>query len=183
MKVILILACWLAAPVAASVLEKDAAVSLKERPIMKVVRLLQDTQAELEQELADDKAVHEKLSCWCKTNEQEKAAAIESAKAKISQLESTMDASTGKIAEYKEKRAATMKEIQSDTKALSEATELRFKENKAFHAMETDQLEAIDAAKNAIIVLSKHNPELAQLRTVAHRLLDPRVSQLMSNSE
>merc|ERR1719379_499258 len=149
---------------------------------MKVVRLLQDTQAELEQELEDDKAVHEQLSCWCKTNEQEKDAAIEAEKAKISQLESSMDASTGKIAELKEKRKATMDEIQSDTKALSEATEMRFKENKAFHAAETDLLEAIDAAKNAIIVLSKHHPELIELRKVAHHLLDSRVSQLMMNS-
>merc|ERR1719409_1127630 len=122
------------------------------------------------------------MSCWCTTNEREKAAAIESEKAKISQLESSMDASTGKIAELKEKRKSTMDEIKSDTKALSEATELRFKENKAFHGSETDLLEAVDAAKNAIIVLGKHHPELAQLRSVAHRLLDPRVSQLMSNS-
>ena len=33
---------------------------------MKVVRLLQDMKAELEAELADDQAVHEKLDCWCK---------------------------------------------------------------------------------------------------------------------
>jgi len=149
---------------------------------MKVVRLLQDTKAELEKELEDDKAVHEKMTCWCTANEQEKNAAIESEKARISQLESSMDASTGKIAELKEKRKGTMDEIQSDTKALKEATELRFKENKAFHGAETDLLEAIDAAKNAIIVLSKHNPQLTQLKSVAHRLLDPRVSQLMSNT-
>merc|ERR1719379_1669505 len=149
---------------------------------MKVVRLLQDTQAELEQELEDDKAVHEQLSCWCKTNEQEKDAAIEAEKAKISQLESSMDASTGKIAELKEKRKATMDEIKSDTKALSEATELRFKENKAFHGSETDLIEAVDAAKNAIIVLSKHHPELLELRKVAHRLMEPRVANLLTTS-
>jgi len=183
MKFILVL-CLVASAAAlkTSSLAKDLDVSLKERPIMKVVRLLQDTQVELEAELENDKAVHEMMACWCDSNAKEKAAAISSEKTKIDQLESTMGSATGKIAENKEKRAATMKEIQSDTKALSEATELRFKENKEFHAGETDLIEAVDAASNAIVVLSKHNPQLAQLKVVAHRLLDPRVSTLMSNS-
>jgi len=165
-----------------SSLDRDIATSLKERPIMKVVRMLQDTKVELEKELENDKAVHELMACWCKTNEQEKNAAIASESAKISQLESSMDASTGKIAELKEKRAGTMKEINSDNAALGKATELRFKENKAFHASETDLLEAVAAAKDAIIVLSKHHPALAQLRIVARRLLDPRLSAVMTSS-
>jgi len=164
-------------------LSQDVSLSLKERPIMKVVRLLQDTQAELETELADDKAVHELMACWCKTNEQEKAAAMTSATAKISQLESSMDSSTGKIAELKEKRASTLAEVNSDHKALGEATAMRMKENQEFHASETDLIEAIDASKNAIIVLGKHHPELAQLKIIPHKLLDPRVSQLMSDSK
>merc|ERR1719269_564724 len=59
---------------------------------------------------------------------------------------------------------------------------MRMKENKEFQASETDYLEAIDASKNAIIVLGKHHPELVEIRKVAHRLLDSRVSQMMSNS-
>mmetsp|Transcript_23503 Transcript_23503/g.37604 ORF Transcript_23503/g.37604 Transcript_23503/m.37604 type:complete len:688 (-) Transcript_23503:54-2117(-) len=167
---------------AVSSLNEDLEVNLLERPVMKVVRLLQDMKVELEKELEDDKAVHEMLSCWCKKNSEEKEAAIAADKAKISQLESSMDEFTAKIAGLKEKRKSTMDEIESDTKALGKATELRFKENKAFHASETDLVEAIDAAKNAIIVLSKHHPELAQLKAVAHQLLDPRISQLLSNS-
>jgi outer membrane lipoprotein-sorting protein len=38
----------------------------KERPIMKVVRLLEDMSSELNKELEDDKAVHEMLDCWYK---------------------------------------------------------------------------------------------------------------------
>ena len=45
------------------------------------------------------------------------------------------------------------------------------KENKEFQASETDYIEAIDAASNAIVVLGKHNPQLAQLKAVAHRLV------------
>ena len=35
-----------------------------ERPVAKVVRLLEDMKAQLEKERADDKAVFESLDCW-----------------------------------------------------------------------------------------------------------------------
>jgi len=148
---------------------------------MKVVRLLQDTKAELEKGLDDDKAVYELMTCWCTSNDQEKAAAIEAGKAKIAELESSMGADAAKISGLKEKRKETLDEVNADHKALSDATGMRMKENKEFQASETDYLEAIDASKNAIVVLGKHN-SLAQLRTVAHRLLDARVSQIVDNS-
>jgi hypothetical protein len=44
-------AAVLSTAVAMSALETDAAMNFKERPVMKVVRLLQDTKAELEKEL------------------------------------------------------------------------------------------------------------------------------------
>merc|ERR1719321_992720 len=156
-------------------------MNLKERPVMKVVRLLQDTKAELEKELEDDKAVYELMTCWCNSNDKEKAAAIDAGKAKIAELEASMGAGAARIAELKQKRKETLDEVNADHKALSDATGMRMKENKEFQASETDYLEAIDAAKNAIVVLGKHN-SLAQLKTVAHRLLDARVSQIVENS-
>merc|ERR1719424_2355755 len=56
---------------------------------------------------------------------------------------------------------------------------MRMKENKEFQASETDYIEAISASKNAIVVLGKHNPSLAQLRTAAHTLLDARMTQMV----
>jgi len=149
---------------------------------MKVVRLLQDTKAELEKNLEDDKAVHETMTCWCNSNDGEKEAAIVAGKAKIAELESSMGADAAKISGLKEKRKETLDEVNADHKALSDATGLRMKENKAFQASETDYLEAIAAASNAITVLGKHNPSLAQLKAAAHKLLDARVSQMVDNS-
>jgi len=175
--------CLFASAAAASmVLQSDLSDSLKERPVMKVVRMLQDMKAELSKELDDDKAVHELMACWCKTNSAEKTAAIAAANAKIEQLTASMGASAARIAELKQKRAETLAEVNADHKALSDATGMRMKENKEFQASETDYLEAIDAAKNAIIVLGKHNPSLTQLRVVAHRLLDARVNHMVEHS-
>merc|ERR1719240_796743 len=115
------------------------------------------------------------MACWCKTNNQEKTAAIEAGNAKINELEASMGASAGRISELKQKRKETLDEVNADHKALMDATAMRMEENKEFQASETDYLEAIDAAKNAIIVLGKHNPSLAQVRAAAHHLLDTRM--------
>jgi len=184
MKFVLLVALVLApAAATSSALQRDMPMSFAgERPVMKVVRLLQDTKAELEKDLDDDKAVHATMTCWCNSNDGEKAAAIAAGKAKIAELESSMGAGAARIAELKAKRKETLDEVNADHKALSDATGMRMKENKEFQASETDYLEAIGAAANAITVLGKHNPSMAQLRTVAHKLLDARVSQMVDNT-
>merc|ERR1719199_2371326 len=92
----------LATAAATSALQTDLDMNLKERPVMKVVRLLQDTKAELEKELEDDKAVYELMTCWCNSNDKEKAAAIEAGKAKISELEASMGADATRLSELKQ---------------------------------------------------------------------------------
>merc|ERR1719223_1902892 len=164
-------------------LQTDMAMNLKERPVMKVVRLLQDTKVELEKELEDDKKVYELMTCWCNTGVKDKEQAIADGKAKIAELESSMGADAARLQELKAKRKETLDEVNADHKALMDATAMRMEENKEFQASETDYLEAIDAAKNAIIVLGKHNAgDFAQLQSVAHRLLDSRVSHLLDHS-
>merc|ERR1719178_164651 len=123
------------------------------------------------------------MTCWCTSGTKDKTAAIEAGNAKINELEASMGSSAARISELKQKRKETLDEVNADHKALMDATAMRMKENKEFQASETDYLEAIDAAKNAIIVLGKHNAaNLAQVRAVAHRLLDARVSQMVDNS-
>jgi len=157
-----------------------SAVQVKERPIMKVVRMLEDMQTELQQELKDDKEVHETLSCWCETNRKEKTQAIDMANQKIAQLEAAIGEAMAKLKELKEKRTSTLAEVDADHAALMEASALRMKENKAFQAAETDLIEAVQASKQAIVALSKHHPELAQLRSIAQRLTAARVPQLVA---
>jgi hypothetical protein len=167
---------------AVTLLARDQDLSLKERPIMKVVRMLEDMKAELNKQLEDDKAVHEMMDCWCSTNEKEKTQSIEMGTARISELEATLGETVAKIKELKSKRKATQEEQYSDQDALGEATEIRMKENQEFHGAETDMLQAIDACKNAIVVLSKHNPELAQVKAMARMLQTARVPQMILKS-
>jgi len=149
---------------------------------MKVVRLLQDMQAELQKELDDDRAVHGKLTCWCSDNDKEKTQAIETGTQRSEQLKATMDEATAKVLELKAKRKSTMDDLYADQKSLGEATALRMKENQAFQKTETSLMDAVSAAKQAIVVLSAHHPELSQLRSVARKLQDARAAQLLSST-
>jgi len=165
-----------------SQLSKDLDMNTKARPIMKVVRMLEDMKAELNKELEDDKAVQELLDCWCGTGMKEKEKSIQLAESRISELEAALGEALAKINELKSKRKATQEDQYADQKALDESEEMRMKENKAFHETEGDLLQAIDATENAITMLSKHNAGLAQIKAVAQSLQSARVTELMIRS-
>merc|ERR1719238_1950803 len=123
----MLLSTFLVPATAVTALSLDKDMSFKTRPIMKVVRMLEDMKVELNKEL------HEMLDCWCTTNEKEKTKAIELAEARIAELEALLGETLAKIKELKSKRKATQEEQYADQAALDEAEELRMKENKEFH--------------------------------------------------
>merc|ERR1719456_931697 len=125
---------------------------------------------ELEAEAKDDEEVYEQLTCWCETNRKEKEAAIEQGKAKIEQLEASIEELTGKIAQLTEHYNGQRGEMYKNDKAKKDATDQRMKDGQDFHKEETDLIAAIDACKHAIVVLSKHHPELLQLTGAAKEL-------------
>jgi len=162
-----------------TLLTHDQGMESKTRPIMKIVRLLQDMKVELNNELVEDKQVHETLACWCDTNDKEKTKAIEVGTARIAELESSLGEIAAKIKELKIKRKSTQEEMYADQKALDEAEEIRMKESKAFQETETDLIQAIDACKQAVVVLGAHHPTFAQMKEVAHMLQVARVPQIV----
>merc|ERR1719409_722202 len=107
---------------------RDEDLSLKERPVAKVVRMLKEMLAELNAELEDDKAVYEMLKCWCETNEKEKTKAIEEGEAKIAQLEADIGEDLAKINELKEKIQQAKDAYNKALDALNKASAMRMKE-------------------------------------------------------
>merc|ERR1719265_441395 len=135
-------------------------------------------QAELQKELEDDKAVYEILSCWCKTNEEEKTKAIELGETKVEALEAEIGEAAAKIQELKATLKDAKDKVNRDFAADQQASSERMKENKEFHTEETDLIGAIQACENAITVLSKHYPSMAQLTGIA-RSLEPIAGSMM----
>lgn len=146
--------------------EKD----VKTRPVSKVIALLQDMAVELNRELEDDKAVYEEVSCWCQSNEKEKTRAIETGEARIDALVAQLGEDGAKIQELKATLASAKDKVNKDFAALQQASAMRMKESKEFHGEENDLIGAVQACKQSLVVLSKHHPDLVQVRNVAKGL-------------
>merc|ERR1719191_2616227 len=150
--------------------DEDNAQEMKERPVSKVIALLEDMAVELNKELEDDKEVYEQVSCWCKSNDNEKTKAIEEGKARIDALVAQLGEDGAKIQELKATLASTKDKVNKDFAALQQASAMRMKESKEFHGEENDLIGAVQACKQALVVLSKHHPDLIQVRNVAKGL-------------
>jgi len=169
MKLNVVLASLLAAPAVAVTARRNGDGSSKERPVAKVVRMLEDMKVELEAAKETDDKVYEELTCWCTGGTDEKTNAIELGEAKMSDLQSAMGEYGAKVEELREGLATTKTKLREDKAALDTAVAIRMKENKAFHEEEVDMLDAIQGCDNALKVLSKHH-SLAQIKEVGKSL-------------
>merc|ERR1719333_1799404 len=103
------------------------------------------------------------LHCWCKDNGETKQKSIEVGEAKMADLKTSMGEYAAKMEELREALASTRDKLRADQKALDEATAIRAQEASAFMGEEKELLDAVQGCKEALVVLSKHNPSLEQL--------------------
>lgn len=139
------------------------ALDLKERPVNKVIHLLQAMRQDLEKEAAADKDLFAKLDCWCTTNRGEKREATDEAQRRITALVAEIEKHSGKSAALKATLGQLQKEIAANQAALAAAQEVRSKERDTFNQDEKDMFQAIESLKNAVLVLSKHHSSFLQL--------------------
>jgi len=125
-------------------------------PVTRVVNLLKEMQNTLNKEMEEDEALYKQLACWCNNNKYEKSGSSDAATAKIADLEASIEMLTARSKELNTKIKELEAEVAADKSALAEATALREKQLKEFHAMELDNIAALENLKAAIVVLSKH---------------------------
>merc|ERR1719491_144807 len=142
--------------VTSSALTFDAAAA-KNRPVSKVITLLNDMLKQLEKEAAEDEDIYDKVACWCETNDKEKTKSIAEAEARIDALTTKIEELTAVSARLNTEIKNLEKEVAANQDSLAKATALREKQLAEFNAEEKDLLEAISALKAAITVLSKHH--------------------------
>jgi len=132
----------------------------KERPIAKVVRLLNDMQKQLEKEAEEDEEAYEKMVCWCETNDKEKTKAVTLAGQRISQLGSDIEAYSAKATQLTTDIETLKEQVTELEEGLDKATEVRDKELAEFVAEEKDMIQSITSLKGAVVTLSKANSEV-----------------------
>lgn len=135
----------------------DSSVDDLEAPgaVRKVITMLEEMKAQVEKEAEEDKEAYDKYACWCKTNDEEKTAAIENAEKMINDLTGKIEGFAALSAQLKTEIEKLEEDIDAANKALETAAAEREKENAEFKAEEADMKEALAALAEAKEVLSK----------------------------
>lgn len=136
-------------------LQVDFSEGTWEKPIQKVVRLLNEMSAELEKEAEADEDMYEKLGCWCETNEKEKTKANAINTQRTTDLTSSIEEFTAKSAQLKTDIEEAKKQVAAAETSLEEATSIREKESNEFFESEKDAIQNIESVKGAVMALSK----------------------------
>jgi len=145
----------------AGLLSADAQdMDLAERPVAKVVKLLQDMTAQLNKEAEDDAEAYESMACWCETGDKQKAKEIADGTQKVSDLTASIEELTAKGAQLRTDIETLETSVAEQTAALTQATAIRDKERAEFVAEEKDMTVSITSLKGAVQTLSKTHSEL-----------------------
>jgi chromosome segregation ATPase len=157
--------------------ESASSLDLKDRPVTKVIKMLQEMQAQLTKEKDTDQELYDKLTCWCETNGGNKKAAIATATAMIEGLESDIEGLTSKSAQLQEQIASLEDEVAKNDAALRKADAMRQKDLAEFNEDEKDLIKSISSLNGAVTALSKHHSAFLQLGSsvkISH-LISPRM--------
>jgi len=136
-------------------LDTHADREFRERPVVRVINLLKDIKAELEQEVENDAELYDKMVCWCETNDKEKTKAIADGNEAIDSYTAKIEENTALASKREGEIVGLNKEVAQLTKALGEAEELRAKEKAEFNAQLEDFIESIQSLGSALSTLGK----------------------------
>jgi len=174
----LLLALFAATPLAYHTFDTDFdSAAWKERPITKVIGLLQDMASQLQKEADQDEEMYEKLGCWCETNDKEKTQAIKAGKQKITELEAAIQGYTAKNSQLETEIESLNADVAKNTGALEQATAIRTKENAEFQAEQGDMSSSAKSLGGAVDSLSAAHGEIPaeammQVREILQKHMD-----------
>jgi DNA repair exonuclease SbcCD ATPase subunit len=134
-------------------------------PIKRILKLLGDMEEQARKDIAEDKAVYDKMNCWCNSNSGQKADAIENGEKHIGDLNSDIEAGTAAVKELQAKLQSAQEELEANEQALEKATNMRKKEKADFQTYEKEAIVNVEALKAAVMVLEKSNAGATQSRT------------------
>lgn len=136
----------------------------QERPIAKVIRMLNDMAGQLKKEADADAEMYEQMACWCETGGKAKEDAIKMQTQRIADLGASIDEYSAKSDQLKSDIEGLEADVAEKTAALEQATSIRDKELAEFNAEEKDMIQSITSLKSAVITLSKAHGESALLQ-------------------
>mmetsp|Transcript_4731 Transcript_4731/g.10051 ORF Transcript_4731/g.10051 Transcript_4731/m.10051 type:complete len:726 (+) Transcript_4731:2114-4291(+) len=163
----------------------SACHSVSERPISKVLHLLEDMKKQLEAEAKKDEETYHNLACWCDTNDKAKTEAIKVANSRITDLVAATQENAAYAAELEVEIKQHYKEVDQGKMALGEARANRERSADEWYGTEKDLVQSIAALKNAIQLLSKQNggSALLHISKMVKFVVDRRTTPLAGLSD
>jgi len=129
----------------------------KNRPVSKVITLLNDMSKQLETEAKEDQETFDTMMCWCETNDKGKTKAISDGESTIADLTAAIESFTALSSKLNTEIANLQNEVAANNDALEKATAVRQKELAEFNAEEKSSLGTISSLKGAVGKLAKHH--------------------------
>jgi hypothetical protein len=123
-------------------------------PMSRVVALIQQLKAQIEDDGKKEQQSYDKYACWCENTLARKAKDIADAKEQIESLQSLITKLGGEIAAHGAEIKQLNKDIAANKQAQKEATEMRNKENEEYSAEKTESEQCIGALEAAITALT-----------------------------
>lgn len=158
MQPLILHACFLAAMEVSQIIAAD---SVQDGAVSRVIHLLKDMSAQLQAEQDQDQQTYDQMGCWCDTNDQAKAAAIDDAQKNIKKLQAQIEEYTAAAQGLKQDIVGLKSDIQSNTEALNTATSIRESDRADFIADEGTAKGSIEALNGAVDAMDNH-PAFAQ---------------------
>merc|ERR1719265_2489572 len=129
----------------------------KNRPVSKVITLLNDMVKQLETEAKEDADTYDTMMCWCETNDKGKTKAIADAESSIAELTANIQSYTALSSKLNTEIENLESELAANNDALDKALAVRGKELAEFNAEEKSSLQTISSLKGAVGALAKHH--------------------------
>lgn len=130
---------------------------LAERPLAKVIKLLEDMTKQLEAERTDDDAVSAKMSCWCDKNREEKEGVIKVQSAEMERQDAAAKGAFGAIQKLEAKRNEVYDGVNVKKKEVQELQDQCLAEYSTASKADQEVAKTINALKAALTILGKHN--------------------------
>lgn len=134
-----------------------------ERPVTKVVKLLEGMQKQLEKEAEEESELMEKYECWCKENGDKKAGSIAEFEAKIKAMESKVAELSATSARLKVEYTNLDKDIKKDEEEMDAEMARRRKDVDEYDKDKSDLLQLIDKIQNARSTVSNTGGQFMQV--------------------
>lgn len=125
-----------------------------EKPIAKVVTLLESMTKNLEADQKSDEEMKDKFDCWCKTNNKDKKEAIAAAQEKLSSLNALVEELGPRIDQLGGEIRSANVELNKNKATMDKAYSIRVQQQKAFKEDETSLITSIDQVAKAKEALS-----------------------------